>query len=109
MWIWGAQVLLLALIGIGSMSGSLGGGFRVLRAIEATRFVGRELRLQLHPQAREVIKIGEGDLGPRFGYRAGLDTTLTIDRSDYGMTWGIDNGALGDEVKLFIALEGTRD
>jgi trk system potassium uptake protein TrkH len=59
LWIWGAQVLLLALIGIGSMSGSLGGGFRVLRAIEATRFVGRELRQQLHPRATQVVKIGD--------------------------------------------------
>jgi trk system potassium uptake protein TrkH len=59
MWIWGAQVMILALIGIGSMSGSLGGGFRTLRAIEATRFVGRELRRQLHPHARQVIKIND--------------------------------------------------
>ena len=59
LWIWGAQVMILALVGIGSMSGSLGGGFRTLRAIEATRFVGRELRRQLHPRSREVIKIGD--------------------------------------------------
>lgn len=59
LWIWGAQVMILALIGIGSMSGSLGGGFRTLRAIEATSFVSRELRRQLHPQARQVVKIDD--------------------------------------------------
>ena len=32
--------------------------------------------------------------------KAGWEAVLTIYRSDFGMTWGVDNGALGDEVKL---------
>ncbi len=48
--------------------------------------------------------IGAGPTGPK----AGFECTLTIKRSDFGMTWGIEKPAksLGDEVKLVIALEG---
>lgn len=48
--------------------------------------------------------IGAGPAGPK----AGFECTLTIKRSDFGMTWGIEKPAksLGDEVKLVIALEG---
>lgn len=38
--------------------------------------------------------------------KAGYEATLTIKRSDYGMDWGVKNGALGDEVRLIIGLEG---
>jgi len=60
------------------------------------------------PVTATFTKIGEGERG-RFGYRAGIETEVTIKRSDYGMTFYLDNGALGDEVKLLIALEGTRN
>jgi hypothetical protein len=48
--------------------------------------------------------IGEGHTGKK----AGFECTLTIKRSDFGMKWGIEKPAkaLGDEVKLVIALEG---
>lgn len=48
--------------------------------------------------------IGEGPAGKK----AGFECTLTIKRSDFGMKWGIEKPAkaLGDEVKLVIALEG---
>ncbi len=48
--------------------------------------------------------IGEGPTGKK----AGFECTLTIKRSDFGMKWGIEKPAkaLGDEVKLVIALEG---
>lgn len=57
-WIWGAQFLLLILIGTGPMSSSAGGGFSILRAIEAVRYTYRELVVQLHPRAVSVVKIG---------------------------------------------------
>ena len=42
------------------------------------------------------------------GQKVGFECTFTINRSDYGMKWGIDapKGALGNEVKMIIALEG---
>jgi len=38
--------------------------------------------------------------------KAGWEAILDIKRSDFGMNWGIDNGALGDHVRLIIGLEG---
>jgi polyisoprenoid-binding protein YceI len=43
---------------------------------------------------------------PWGNYRAGIETTFTIKRSDFGMT--AMPGALGDEVRLTVALEGIR-
>lgn len=42
---------------------------------------------------------------PRFGHRAGIETTLVIKRSDFGMTFMPE--MLGDEVRLIISLEGV--
>ena len=38
--------------------------------------------------------------------KAGYEAIFTIKRSDYGMEWGVKNGALGDEVRLIVGLEG---
>ncbi|MCH2132879.1 MAG: YceI family protein [Phycisphaerales bacterium] len=38
--------------------------------------------------------------------KAGWEAIFTIKRSDYGMTWGVENGSLGDEVRLVVGLEG---
>ena len=38
--------------------------------------------------------------------KAGWEAIFMIKRSDYGMDWGVDNGSLGDEVRLVIGLEG---
>ena len=48
--------------------------------------------------------IGDGPTGKRVGF----ECTVTIKRSDFGMKWGIEKPpkALGDEVRLVIALEG---
>ncbi len=56
-WIFAPQAMLLLLIGVGSMAGSAGGGFRVLRVIEVLGIVRRELVLQLHPQAVVPVKV----------------------------------------------------
>ena len=53
----GAQALLLILVGIGSMAGSAGGGFRYQRLLEAAGYAKRELRRQLHPTAVGVVRI----------------------------------------------------
>ena len=41
-------------------------------------------------------------------FRVGFEGTMTIKRSDFGMKYGLDNGALGDEVRLTLAFEGAR-
>lgn len=54
----------------------------------------------------EVTKTGEGDRGPRFGYRSGMETSVTLSRSAFGVS-ALPEG-LGDEVTLMISLEGIR-
>jgi polyisoprenoid-binding protein YceI len=53
-----------------------------------------------------LTKTGEGDKGPMFGYRAGFEADFSIRRSDYGMSSMMN--AAGDEVKLFVNLEGKK-
>ncbi|MCB0994295.1 MAG: TrkH family potassium uptake protein [Acidimicrobiales bacterium] len=64
-WTDAAQVLLLLLMGVGSMAGSAGGGFRIMRVIEAAGFMRRELVRQLHPRAVVTVKIGRTTVSER--------------------------------------------
>jgi polyisoprenoid-binding protein YceI len=50
----------------------------------------------------DVAHVGDGDF---FGKRRGYTSTFTIKRSEFGVSYGIDNGSLGDEVTLAIDLE----
>ena len=38
--------------------------------------------------------------------KAGYEAIFSVKRSDFGMSWGVENGALGDEVDLVVGLEG---
>jgi polyisoprenoid-binding protein YceI len=53
-----------------------------------------------------VEKTGEGDMRgkPIMGWMS----TFTVKRSDFGMTYGVDKNALGDDVTLMVALETTQ-
>lgn len=53
--------------------------------------------------------VGAAELGPQSGYRAGFETRFTIDRTEFDMTYGVDNGALGRAVSVHVSLEGKRD
>jgi len=54
-----------------------------------------------------LTKLGEGE-DPWGNQRVGFDSTLTIERSDFGMTKFVDNGMVGDEVEIMISFEGIR-
>jgi polyisoprenoid-binding protein YceI len=41
------------------------------------------------------------------GMKSGFEATFTIKRSDFGITYGVDKGAIGDEVRVTVALEGN--
>lgn len=41
-------------------------------------------------------------------YTLGLSARTTINRSDWGMVYGVDNGMVGDEVALIFELEALR-
>lgn len=63
--------------------------------------------LELHgtvlPLTVEVMKTGEG-IGPFGKERYGLETTFTISLSDFGIV----REGIGDELQLFVNLEGVR-
>src|SRR5262245_59702642 len=63
--------------------------------------------MSLHGQTKSVTvtlnKVGAGDKGGQFGYRAGYETSFTIKRSDFGMSNMV--GPVGDEVKIYVNLE----
>jgi polyisoprenoid-binding protein YceI len=44
---------------------------------------------------------------PKMGQRSGFETEFTVKRSDYGMTFMLDNKALGDEVKVMLSVEAV--
>lgn len=74
-WATGPQVLLLAIMGVGAMSGSAGGGFRQVRALALVGYLRRELVLQLHPRAVAAVRVGrrpvsEELVGRMIGYQA---------------------------------------
>ncbi len=46
--------------------------------------------------------------GPEPNYVLGVTMTTTIQRSDFGMTYAVDNGWVGDEVDITIAFEAIR-
>ena len=54
------------------------------------------------PLTIKVAKTGEGEFQ---GRRMGFETMLVIKRSDFGMTYGVAEKTLGDEVMVTVALE----
>jgi polyisoprenoid-binding protein YceI len=44
----------------------------------------------------------------RQGLKGGFDAQFTIKRSDFGMNYGVSQGALGDEVTIFVSIEGAK-
>ncbi|MHC4946798.1 MAG: YceI family protein [Planctomycetota bacterium] len=65
--------------------------------------------LALHGVTQDVTAqlewTGLADFGR--GRRCGFEAIFTIRRSDFGIKYGIEGGALGDEVKVIVALEGV--
>ena len=53
-----------------------------------------------------VMYWGAADLGR--GNRAGFEATFDIKRSDFGVDYGVDQGSLGDMVKVTAAFEVTK-
>lgn len=57
-WEPGLTMMLLVLIGVGAMSGSVGGGFRIARAMALFSYLWRELSVQLRPGLVRVVRVG---------------------------------------------------
>ena len=56
------------------------------------------------PITAKVEQCGMADMGR--GAKAGFEATFTVKRSEFGMNYGVDKGAIGDEVKVVVGLEG---
>ena len=44
----------------------------------------------------------------RMGARAGFEAVFSIKRSEYGVSYGVENGALGDDTRVIVAIEGIK-
>lgn len=49
-----------------------------------------------------------GEAETRQGYKSGFEASFKINRSEFGMTKYLEENALGDEVTLWITIEGGR-
>ena len=49
-----------------------------------------------------------GEAQTQQGYKSGFECEFTIKRSDFGMTKYLEGNALGDEVTLYVTIEGVR-
>lgn len=58
------------------------------------------------PLTVTINKVGAGP-DPWGGQRAGGELTFTVKRSDFGMSYGLPD-VVGDEVTLFVSLEGIK-
>lgn len=64
---------------------------------------------ETHPVTLDVTlnKAAEYPFGHE-KYTLGLSARTTLSRSDWGMTYGVDNGMVGDEVTLILEFEAIR-
>lgn len=86
-WDSGPLVLLMLMAGVGAMSGSPGGGFRVARALTLLGVVRREIVRQLHPRSVVVVKVG----------RVGVEERVVSHMIGYQVAWLLlaGTGAVG--------------
>jgi polyisoprenoid-binding protein YceI len=64
--------------------------------------------LTMHGKTKEVVAkfTPVGEKSTDRGNLAGFEAHFKVMRSDFGMAWGVDNGALGDEVHIMASFEG---
>ena len=55
-----------------------------------------------------VVMAKTGQVTNRRGEMIGFETTFTLNRSEFGMTYGVESGALSDNIKVIVALEAGR-
>ncbi len=64
------------------------------------------------PMTLDVILNKAGDypfaIGSKIPFVLGITAAATIKRSDFGMTYAVANGWVGDEIEIFISFEAVR-
>ncbi|HEX9683392.1 MAG TPA: potassium transporter TrkG [Acidimicrobiales bacterium] len=78
-----AETMLLIVMGIGAMSGSPSGGFRLVRVVALFAYLRREVSRQLHDRAVKVVRVGrdvvdETLLSRMIGFQAVFSITAFI-------------------------------
>jgi polyisoprenoid-binding protein YceI len=71
------------------------------------RGVTRPLTLDVTWVKSGEYPIGGGLFGSK-PYVTGIDARATLKRSDFGMTYALDNGLVGDDVTLMLGFEARR-
>src|SRR5262249_18361904 len=56
------------------------------------------------PVTATVEWTGTSDM---MGHRSGYEATLNVKRSDWKINYGVDKGAVGDDVRLIVTMEGV--
>ena len=75
---------------------------------ENTYKVTGELTMRGHTEEITVDMEWTGARNSPRGFRCGYEAVFTVKRSDFGVNYGVANGALGDETRIIVALEGVR-
>ncbi|MBL9141125.1 MAG: YceI family protein [Phycisphaerae bacterium] len=57
------------------------------------------------PIVAKLEYTGTGEFG--MGKKSGFEATFTIKRSEFGVSYMLDKGALGDDVRVVVCLEGN--
>lgn len=57
------------------------------------------------PVTAMIEMTGRADMGK--GERVGFEATFTVDRAEFGMTYGVDKGAIGKDVRVIVGLEAV--
>ncbi len=75
---------------------------------ENTYEVSGEMTMHGVTKAITVEMVKTGQVTKRRGEMIGFETEFTINRSDFGMDYGVENKALSDQTKVIVALEAGR-
>lgn len=57
------------------------------------------------PVTAMIEMTGRADMGK--GERVGFEATFTVDRAEFGVTYGVDKGAIGKDVRVIVGLEAV--
>ena len=67
-------------------------------------------KLTMHGVSKNITANVEwlGTLAGRRGERCGFETTFTVKRSEFGMSYGVAQGVLGDSTRIVVAIEAVK-
>lgn len=72
-----------------------------------------EGNLTLNGVTNEIVAlvrfVGTAAMGRGGKQRAGFEATIDIERSEFGMNYGVENGMLGDATHIVVAMEAIHD